>query len=87
MLSPYCNTCIAVLMKKKENNVFSVPFQGIYESTRVDVIDSRYRFVVDAELRKDISKSCDDVQHVSGRLLVKELNKRLVARIKRLFGK
>ena len=87
-LSPSCNSCLAVLMKKKNDSEFSVPFQSVFESTRIDEISSRYSFSTDAELYKNEKDGVLTIQHLQntrGKLLAKELVKRLKARIGRLF--
>jgi hypothetical protein len=75
-------------MKKKNDSEFSVPFQSVFESTRIDEISSRYSFSTDAELYKNEKDGVLTIQHLQntrGKLLAKELVKRLKARIGRLF--
>tara|TARA_B100000315_G_C14551917_1_gene576252 strand:+ start:216 stop:1118 length:903 start_codon:yes stop_codon:yes gene_type:complete len=95
-LSPSCDSCLAVLMRKKNDSEFSIPFQGHYENTRVDQVRSYYLGTTDGEFQNDpsntwklvdINRMQEVLKLTSGKLLLKELINRFKLRIKRLITK
>ena len=48
-LTPKTTGLLVVLHRKKYDTEFCIPFQGVYENTKVDAVSSNYCFVVDGD--------------------------------------
>lgn len=100
VLSPKSTGLLIVLHQKMYQAEFQVPFQGVYEETKVDNVSHRYSFVVDGEVcdgRRDrflthkppqLPSYADSfgVTDIPGRKLVIELVRRIKRRISNVFG-